>query len=85
MASNDEFPAELLTRKEAAKYLGLSPQTLANWAHTKSQTLPFIKPGRSVRYRKSDLEAWLDRRTVRPDDLNDPPSGESRFGNPFAG
>ena len=55
---------KLLTRAEAAEYLGLCPQTLAVWAITGRYNLSMIKVGRSVRYRKSDLDAWLERRTV---------------------
>lgn len=54
---------QLFTRREAAKYLGLRPQTLAKWAMDGSN-VPFIRVGRSVRYRRSDLEEFLRRRTV---------------------
>jgi excisionase family DNA binding protein len=62
MASVIESP--LLTRDEAAAYLGLQPQTLALWASVGRYDLPFIKVGRLVKYRKSDLDAYLDRHTV---------------------
>jgi len=55
--------SQLLTRAEAAEFLGMRPQTLAVWALTGRYNLPCIKVGRSVRYRLSDLEAFLDRRT----------------------
>ena len=55
----------LLTREEAAGFLGLSPQTLANWAHTGDGGIPFIRVSRrAIRYRMSDLERWLQARTV---------------------
>ena len=53
-----------LNRDEAAKYLGIQPQTLAVWAVTGRYGLPYIKVGRSVRYRQSDLDDWLQRRTI---------------------
>ena len=56
--------AKLLTRREAADFLGLRAQTLATWAMTGKYNLPTIKVGRSVRYRRSDLERWLAARTV---------------------
>ena len=56
----------LLTREQAAAYLGLAPQTLAVWAITGRYSLPTIKVGRCVRYRQSDLDAWLASRTVAP-------------------
>lgn len=50
-----------LTRKEAAAELGVSPQTLANWASTGRVSIPFYKVGRKkVIYHKSDLEAYLE-------------------------
>ena len=52
-------PKQLLTRREAAQWLGVSPQTLAVWASTKRYDLPMIKIGRYVRYRVEDLERWL--------------------------
>lgn len=57
-------PSKLLTREQAAAYLGLQIQTLAVWAITGRYGLPMVKVGRSVRYRQTDLDAWLERRTV---------------------
>ena len=54
----------LLTRAQAASYLHCKPQTLAIWASTGRYNLPFVRVGRLVRYRVSDLEAFLVRRTV---------------------
>ena len=54
-------PAPLLDRQEAAAYLGLKPQTLANWAVTRVHNLPYVKVGRNVRYRKQDLDAFIQR------------------------
>jgi len=56
--------SELLTRKEAAEYLGVRPRTLAVWAATKRYGLPMIKVGSLVRYRRADLDVFLERRTV---------------------
>jgi excisionase family DNA binding protein len=50
---------EPLTRKQAARYIKCSPGTLAVWASTKRYNLPFSKIGRSVRYRRSDLDKFL--------------------------
>lgn len=55
---------ELLTSEQAAAYIGVSPGTLEVWRCTKRYHLPFIKVGRLVRYRKSDLDSFLDRRTI---------------------
>ena len=48
----------LLSRSEAAAYLGVSAQTLASWACNKRVDIPFVKIGRRVQYRRIDLEAF---------------------------
>ena len=57
---NDLEP--LLDRKSAAKYLSVSPITLAIWDCTKRYDLKPIKLGRAVRYRRADLEQFLEDR-----------------------
>ncbi|MBY0550716.1 MAG: helix-turn-helix domain-containing protein [Candidatus Obscuribacterales bacterium] len=56
------FPSELLSRKEAAVYLGVSEQTLAIWKTTGRYSLPVIKIGRLAKYKKADLDAFISRR-----------------------
>ena len=54
----------LLTPKEAAEFLGIPEGTLAQW-RSQRRGPPFIKLElRLVRYRVSELEAWLEGRTV---------------------
>ena len=53
----------LMNPREAAEFLGLKEQTLACW-RVDGRHLSFIKVGRSVKYRQSDLEKFLDRRTI---------------------
>ncbi|ELC1632141.1 helix-turn-helix domain-containing protein [Escherichia coli] len=50
---------EKMTRKEAAEHLGVSVQTLANWASTGKVKIPFHKLGRKVLYMRTDLDAYL--------------------------
>jgi len=50
----------VLTREEASAYLGVSPSTMANWACTKKFDLPYFRVGRSVRYKKVDLDAFIE-------------------------
>ena len=54
---------DLLDEREAAKHLEVSDGTLSVWRSTGRYKLPFIKIGRKVRYRRSDLDAWLASRT----------------------
>lgn len=49
----------LFNRKDAAKYVGFKPGTLAVWDCTGRFDLKPVKIGRSVRYRKSVLDAFL--------------------------
>jgi len=51
--------SHLLTRREAAAYLGVSEQTLAVWKCLGRYNIPCIKIGRMVRYRKADLDAFI--------------------------
>ena len=53
----------LLTRGQAAAYLSLRPQTLAAWASA-GRNLPYVKVGRAVRYRQSDVDQYIERQTV---------------------
>lgn len=58
-----ERSRELLDEKQAAEHLTVSPGTLAVWRSTGRYNLPFVKVGRMVRYRLSDLDAWLEARS----------------------
>ncbi|MCL1825451.1 MAG: helix-turn-helix domain-containing protein [Betaproteobacteria bacterium] len=53
---------ELLTPTQAAQVLNVTEGTLAIWRCEKRYHLPFVKVGRKVFYRKSDLIDWLDSR-----------------------
>lgn len=55
---------ELVSRKEAADILNVQPQTLAKWASAQRYDLPYIRVGKAVRYRRSDLQKFLERNTV---------------------
>ena len=50
----------LLTTRQAAEFLGLSPETLLTWRCTKQVEIPYIKLGKAVRYRREDLEAFIN-------------------------
>lgn len=56
--------SDLMSREQAAEYLGVSPKTLATWATTKRYPLAMVKIGRNVRYRVADLEAFITARTM---------------------
>lgn len=54
----------LIGDREAAQLLTIQPATLAIWRATKRYNLPYVKIGRSVRYRKSAVLAFIESRTV---------------------
>ena len=54
----------LLTRKDAAEYLGITEHTLAVWQCTSRYGLPCVKIGRLAKYRKKDLDDFIQRRTT---------------------
>lgn len=56
--------SDLMTAEEAAEYLNVEVQTLAVWRCHKTYDLPYIKVGRRIRYRKADLDAWIESRRV---------------------
>jgi hypothetical protein len=59
---------ELYTTKQLADMLGLQPKTIANSRYTgMGVNIPFIKIGSSgvVRYKKSEVEAYLDENTFQ--------------------
>jgi excisionase family DNA binding protein len=58
------LPDPLLTEQQAAEVLGVKPSTLQVWRSTARYSLPFVKVGRLVRYRRSALDAFLRDRTM---------------------
>lgn len=60
---------KLLSRREAAEFLGISKGTLEVWSCTKRYPLKFIKVGRLVKYRERDLLEFLDLMTQGHDKI----------------
>lgn len=56
---NKQLLTQLWSRNEAAKLLGVRPQTLAAWACNGRYSLPFVKIGRRVMYRLVDIEQFI--------------------------
>ncbi len=50
---------DYMTRVEAAEYLGISVQTLAQWGFYKRPPT-YIKPALEALYLKSDLDAYIE-------------------------
>jgi len=52
----------MLTTADAAAYLGRAPQTLRNWRNLRTGP-KFSGRGSGIRYRITDLEAWIKANT----------------------
>lgn len=53
---------QLVSEREAARILSVSPTTLSTWRSRHRYQLPFVRLGgaRSVRYRLSDLRRFIE-------------------------
>ena len=49
----------LISAEQAADYLGVSTRTLANWRCRSWPNVPYIKLGRSIKYRPTDLDTYI--------------------------
>jgi excisionase family DNA binding protein len=59
----------LMDIKQVAAYLQITEATAYNWAQ--NGRLPGIKIGRIWRFRREDIEAWLDENMCRPESGED--------------
>lgn len=55
---------DLLNEEQAASVLQVKPNTLAVWRSTKRYAIPFVKIGACVRYKRADLEAFIQENRV---------------------
>ena len=49
--------------KELSEILGVEISTLYAWVHLRQ--IPYYKIGRLVKFKKSEIEGWLQQRKVR--------------------
>ena len=52
---------KLLTATQIAELLQVKESTIRDWTHT--NFIPYIKFGRLVRYKESDILEWLEKRS----------------------
>lgn len=57
---------KLITPEEFACVVGIQLSTVYSWTHAK--TVPFIKVGRLIRFRESEILKWLHGRSQGPDE-----------------
>ena len=55
----DKIQPVLLTQKQVAAFLNTSVATLNVMRHKGKNKIPFLRWGRSIRYRREDLEQWV--------------------------
>ncbi len=60
----DRAQSNLLSREQAAAYLGISPLTLSAWKCNGRYQLPVIKIGSLAKYRKEDLDSFIESRRI---------------------
>lgn len=51
---------ELVDQKTAIKILKVGPNTLSKWRYYGDDRIPFVKVGGRVRYKRSDLQTYLN-------------------------
>ena len=52
----------LWTHEEVADYIGATPGTIRVWCSQKR--IPYLKIGRSVRFKHEDIDRWLNQKKV---------------------
>lgn len=52
--------SKLMTQGQAANYLNTSVGVLNTWRSTGKQKIPFVRWGRCIRYKREDLDRWIE-------------------------
>ena len=60
----DEAADRTWGKQQTADYLGTTVGTLSVWVS--QRRVPFVRVNRKIRFRKKDLDAWLDSNAVEP-------------------
>lgn len=62
--NRNNYQDKLLSAGEAAAILGLKETTLAQFRWRGDKRLPWVKLGKTIRYKPSDIEAFIERSTI---------------------
>jgi excisionase family DNA binding protein len=62
--TNNIYLNKLISAGEAADILGLKESTLAQFRWRGDKRLPWVKLGKSIRYKLSDIEEFIERNTI---------------------
>jgi excisionase family DNA binding protein len=63
--------ARLLSPDQVADLIGVSTSTLAKWRQAGEPDLPYIRVAGRIRYRSSDVEAFIEDEDDGDDDSDD--------------
>ncbi|MEH6594012.1 MAG: helix-turn-helix domain-containing protein [Colwellia polaris] len=58
------YSNKLISAGQAAEILGLKESTLAQFRWRGDKRLPWVKLGKSIRYKLSDIESFIERSTI---------------------
>ena len=62
---NNHFPQAYLSESQSADHLGVSKKSLQRWRFYR-QGPPYSKlNGKTIRYRREDLDQWMSDRAVK--------------------
>jgi predicted DNA-binding transcriptional regulator AlpA len=53
---------KLLSPRDVSEILGVSEETLSVWRCNKTYDIPYIKVGRLVKYKQSDIDSFIESR-----------------------
>jgi len=56
---------KFLSTAETAEFLGVQESTLAKWRSEKLNGLKYYKQGNIIKYKDTDLEAWIEEGEVK--------------------
>lgn len=63
--------SNLMSQNEVAKYIHSTVASMNSMRHYGRLDIPYIKIGNRIRYRKSDVDAWIDTHTINPNKKED--------------
>lgn len=65
MAGNEQ--ERLMTAEQVANYLGIAVGTVYN--KVSRNEIPYVKVGRSVRFRRAAIDGWMEERPTQPSEV----------------
>lgn len=63
--TDPDYLDRLIPEKVAANYLGYTPRALQNWRYRGGGPSFFRGSDRSIRYRRRDLNSWIESKLVK--------------------